>query len=179
VAAGWWRWPRAPGERTRNTDASRRAQLERASADRATDAVLSVGEAWGSALEDVGEAHYWVDGMNSPSGATQACCSRWLASVWGRSSWRPRDVLPGDLGLEEVLRERLGDLGVPVSGSAGAPGWIAGPADPAVNQGRHRSDGGHKKRAPTGTLRLDSITETDAIKRGSNFSSQRQRSLCS
>jgi hypothetical protein len=26
------------------------------------------------------------------------------------------DMLPGDLGLEEVLRERLGDLGVPVVG---------------------------------------------------------------
>ena len=28
---------------------------------------------------------------------------------------------------------------------AGAPGWIAGPADPAVNSGRQRSDGGHEK----------------------------------
>ncbi len=34
----------------------------------------------------------------------------------GRFSWRADDVFPGDLGLEEVLRERLGDLGVPVVG---------------------------------------------------------------
>jgi muramoyltetrapeptide carboxypeptidase len=34
----------------------------------------------------------------------------------GRFSWSPDEMLPGDLGLEEVLRDRLGDLGVPVVG---------------------------------------------------------------
>jgi muramoyltetrapeptide carboxypeptidase len=34
----------------------------------------------------------------------------------GRFSWRPDpgDVFPGDLSLDEVLMDRLGDLGVPV-----------------------------------------------------------------
>ena len=178
MAAGWWRWLRALGERPGSPMRPGGPSWRGPGRIRLRTAVLNVAGGLGQRPAGCGGGSLPVD-ERSPSGATPACSSRWLASVWGRFSWRPRDVLPGDLGLEEVLRERLGDLGVPVSGSAGAPGWIAGPADPAVNQGRHRSDGGHKKRAPTGTLRLDSITETDAIKRGSNFSSQRQRSLCS
>jgi muramoyltetrapeptide carboxypeptidase len=34
----------------------------------------------------------------------------------GRFLWNPDEVLPGDFSLEEVLRERLGDLGVPLVG---------------------------------------------------------------
>jgi hypothetical protein len=33
----------------------------------------------------------------------------------------------------------------PAPRSAGAPGWIAGPAGPAVNSGRQRSDDGQEK----------------------------------
>jgi len=66
-------------------------------------------------LEDVGEAPYRVDRM-----LTQWRSAGLLKQVAGigvgRFSWRPDDVLPGDLGLEEVLRDRLGDLGVPVVG---------------------------------------------------------------
>jgi len=32
----------------------------------------------------------------------------------GRMRWKEDDVLPGDLSMEEVLRERLLDLRVPV-----------------------------------------------------------------
>jgi muramoyltetrapeptide carboxypeptidase len=34
----------------------------------------------------------------------------------GRFQWTPEDVMPGDLTMEEVLQERLGDLGVPLVG---------------------------------------------------------------
>jgi hypothetical protein len=34
----------------------------------------------------------------------------------GRFSWQQDDILPGDFSLEEVLRERLGSLGVPLVG---------------------------------------------------------------
>jgi len=66
-------------------------------------------------LEDVGEAPYRVDRM-----LTQWRSAGLLQQVAGigvgRFSWKADDVLPGDLGLEDVLRERLGDLGVPVVG---------------------------------------------------------------
>jgi muramoyltetrapeptide carboxypeptidase len=66
-------------------------------------------------LEDVGEAPYRVDRM-----LTQWRTARVLEGVAavgvGRFSWKPSDVLPGDLTMEEVLRSRLGDLGVPVLG---------------------------------------------------------------
>ena len=42
-------------------------------------------------------------------------------------------MLPGDLGLVEVLRERLGDLGVPVVG--GLPVVTAGPTSPGRSVG--------------------------------------------
>ncbi|MFS6827618.1 hypothetical protein AAF143_12155 [Cyanobium sp. ATX-6F1] len=32
----------------------------------------------------------------------------------GRFSWTPEDVQPGDLSMEEVLLDRLGDLGIPL-----------------------------------------------------------------
>ena len=66
-------------------------------------------------LEDVGEAPYRVERM-----LTQWRTARVLEGVAavgvGRFSWTPSDELPGDLSMEEVLRTRLGDLGVPVVG---------------------------------------------------------------
>jgi muramoyltetrapeptide carboxypeptidase len=66
-------------------------------------------------LEDVGEAPYRVDRM-----LTQwrtAGLLRGVAAVGlGHFRWKRDDVLPGDFSMEEVLRERLGDLGVPVVG---------------------------------------------------------------
>ena len=66
-------------------------------------------------LEDVGEAPYRVDRM-----LTQwrtAGVLRGVAAVGvGRFSWQQDDILPGDFSLEEVLRERLGSLGVPLVG---------------------------------------------------------------
>lgn len=66
-------------------------------------------------LEDVGEAPYRVDRM-----LTQWRTARVLEGVAavgvGRFSWTSSDVQPGDLSMEEVLRTRLGDLGVPVLG---------------------------------------------------------------
>jgi len=66
-------------------------------------------------LEDVGEAPYRVDRM-----LTQWRSAGLLAGLAGigvgRFQWRPQDVVDGDLSMEEVLRSRLGDLGVPVLG---------------------------------------------------------------
>ena len=66
-------------------------------------------------LEDVGEAPYRVDRM-----LTQwrtAGVLRGVAAVGvGRFSWQQDDILPGDFSLEEVLRERLGSLVVPLVG---------------------------------------------------------------
>ena len=66
-------------------------------------------------LEDVGEAPYRVDRMLT-QWRTAGLLSKLAAVGVGRFSWKPDDVLPGDLSLEEVLRERLGDLGIPVVG---------------------------------------------------------------
>lgn len=66
-------------------------------------------------LEDVGEAPYRVDRMLTQWRSAGLLAH--LAAVGvGRFSWKEEDVLPGDQSLEEVLRERLGDLGVPVVG---------------------------------------------------------------
>lgn len=66
-------------------------------------------------LEDVGEEPYRVDRM-----LTQwrtAGVLRGVAAIGcGRFRWKQDDVLPGDLTMEEVLRDRLGDLGVPLVG---------------------------------------------------------------
>jgi len=32
----------------------------------------------------------------------------------GRFSWAEDDILPGDFTMEEILEERLGDLGIPL-----------------------------------------------------------------
>jgi muramoyltetrapeptide carboxypeptidase len=75
-------------------------------------------------LEDVGEAPYRVDRMLTQwrsAGLLQQASGVGV----GRFSWKPDEVLPGDLSLEEVLRERLSDLGVPVVG-----GLPVGPGRP-------------------------------------------------
>jgi muramoyltetrapeptide carboxypeptidase len=66
-------------------------------------------------LEDVGEAPYRIDRMLThwrTSGVLRGVAGIGL----GRFSWKEDDVLPGDLTMEEVLIERLGDLGVPLVG---------------------------------------------------------------
>jgi len=66
-------------------------------------------------LEDVGEAPYRIDRLLThwrTSGVLQGVAGIGL----GRFSWKEEDVLPGDLTMEEVLVERLGDLGVPLVG---------------------------------------------------------------
>ncbi|MFN9547296.1 MAG: LD-carboxypeptidase [Cyanobacteriota bacterium] len=66
-------------------------------------------------LEDVGEEPYRVDRL-----LTQWRCSGVLQGVvgvgLGHFRWRGDDILPGDLSMEEVLRDRLADLGVPLVG---------------------------------------------------------------
>lgn len=66
-------------------------------------------------IEDVGESPYRVDRM-----LTQWRMAGLLSELAGigvgHFSWKADDVLPGDLSLEEVLRDRLGDLGIPVVG---------------------------------------------------------------
>ncbi len=87
-----------------------------------TVATAMIGTPWfpnleGSVLviEDVGEAPYRVDRM-----LTQWRSAGLLAQLAGigvgRFLWRQDDVLPGDFSMEEILRQRLGDLGVPVVG---------------------------------------------------------------
>lgn len=66
-------------------------------------------------LEDVGEEPYRVDRMLTQwrtSGVLQGVAGVGL----GRFRWKQDDILPGDLSMEEVLRDRLGDLGVPLVG---------------------------------------------------------------
>ena len=64
-------------------------------------------------LEDVGEAPYRVDRMLTHwrmAGLLQS-----LAGVaCGRFSWAKDDILPGDFTMEEILEERLGELGIPL-----------------------------------------------------------------
>lgn len=66
-------------------------------------------------LEDVGEEPYRVDRL-----LTQWRTSGVLRGVagvgLGHFRWKEDDILPGDLSMEEVLRDRLGDLGVPLVG---------------------------------------------------------------
>lgn len=64
-------------------------------------------------LEDVGEEPYRIDRMLTQwrsAGLLQE-----LAGVaCGRFSWAKDDILPGDFSMDEVLEERLGDLGIPL-----------------------------------------------------------------
>ncbi|QNJ03840.1 LD-carboxypeptidase [Synechococcus sp. PROS-U-1] len=64
-------------------------------------------------LEDVGEAPYRVDRMLTQW--RSAGLLEHLAGVaCGRFSWAQDDILPGDFTMEEILEERLGDLGIPL-----------------------------------------------------------------
>ena len=64
-------------------------------------------------LEDVGEAPYRVDRMLTQW--RSAGLLQHLAGVaCGRFSWAKDDILPGDFTMEEILEERLGDLGIPL-----------------------------------------------------------------
>ena len=85
-----------------------------------TVATHLIGTRWmpdlrGSILvfEDVGEAPYRVDRMLThwrTAGLLQG-----LAGVaCGRFSWAEDDILPGDFSMDEILEERLGDLGIPL-----------------------------------------------------------------
>ena len=64
-------------------------------------------------LEDVGEAPYRVDRMLTQW--RSAGLLQQLAGVaCGRFSWAEDDILPGDFTMDEILEERLGDLGIPL-----------------------------------------------------------------
>lgn len=66
-------------------------------------------------LEDTGEAPYRIDRLLThwrSSGVLQEVAGIGL----GRFSWKEDDILQGDLSMEQVLQERLGDLGVPLVG---------------------------------------------------------------
>lgn len=64
-------------------------------------------------LEDVGEAPYRVDRMLT-QWRSSGLLSRLSGIACGRFSWDEEDVLPGDFSMEEILEERLGNLGIPV-----------------------------------------------------------------
>ncbi|WP_254940228.1 hypothetical protein [Cyanobium sp. Morenito 9A2] len=64
-------------------------------------------------FEDVGEAPYRVDRQLTQwrtSGNLRAVAGIGL----GHFIWTPEDLQSGDLSLEEVLMDRLGDLGIPL-----------------------------------------------------------------
>ena len=64
-------------------------------------------------LEDVGEEPYRVDRMLTQW--RSAGLLQQLAGVaCGRFSWAEDDILPGDFTMDEILEERLGDLGIPL-----------------------------------------------------------------
>ena len=64
-------------------------------------------------LEDVGEAPYRVDRMLT-QWRMSGLLSRLAGIACGRFSWDKDDILPGDFSMEEILEERLGNLGVPL-----------------------------------------------------------------
>jgi muramoyltetrapeptide carboxypeptidase len=64
-------------------------------------------------LEDTGEAPYRIDRQLTQW--RSAGLLRGVAGIGlGRFSWARDDVLPGDFSMEEILLERLGDLGIPL-----------------------------------------------------------------
>ena len=64
-------------------------------------------------LEDVGEAPYRIDRMLT-HWRTAGLLQNLAGIGLGHFRWIPEDVLPGDLSMEEVLEDRLGDLGIPI-----------------------------------------------------------------
>jgi muramoyltetrapeptide carboxypeptidase len=67
-------------------------------------------------IEDTGEAPYRIDRLLT-HWRTAGLLQRLAGLGLGRFDWTSDgDVLPGDLTIEEVLRDRCGDLGIPVVG---------------------------------------------------------------
>ncbi len=64
-------------------------------------------------LEDVGEAPYRVDRMLT-QWRSAGLLQQLSGVACGRFSWEKDDILPGDFTMEEILEDRLGDLGVPL-----------------------------------------------------------------
>ena len=60
-----------------------------------------------------GEAPYRVDRMLT-QWRSSGLFSRLSGIACGRFSWDEKDVLPGDFSMEEILEDRLSDLGIPV-----------------------------------------------------------------
>ena len=90
-------------------------------------------------LEDVGEAPYRVDRMLTHW--RSAGLMRGLAGVaCGRFSWKKDDILPGDFTMEEILEQRLGDLGIPLVMNLPLGHGMPNMALPVGRQGR--LDGG-------------------------------------
>ena len=64
-------------------------------------------------LEDVGEAPYRVDRMLT-QWRSAGLLQQLSGVACGRFSWKEDDILPGDFSMDEILEERLGDLGIPL-----------------------------------------------------------------
>ena len=64
-------------------------------------------------LEDVGEAPYRIDRMLT-QWRSAGLLQQLAGMACGRFSWAEDDILPGDFSMEEILEERLGDLGIPL-----------------------------------------------------------------
>ena len=64
-------------------------------------------------LEDVGEAPYRIDRMLT-QWRSAGLLQQLAGAACGRFSWKEDDILPGDFNMEEILEERLGDLGIPL-----------------------------------------------------------------
>ena len=64
-------------------------------------------------MEDVGEAPYPVDRMLT-QWRSAGLLQHLAGLACGRFSWDEDDILPGDFTMEEILEERLGDLGIPL-----------------------------------------------------------------
>jgi muramoyltetrapeptide carboxypeptidase len=89
-------------------------------------------------LEDTGEAPYRIDRLLThwrTAGLLQDLAGIGL----GRFSWKADDVLPGDLSMDEVLQERLSDLGIPVVSQL--PVGHGRPNEALPQGGRARLDG--------------------------------------
>ena len=64
-------------------------------------------------LEDVGEAPYRIDRMLT-QWRSAGLLQQLAGAACGRFSWVEDDILPGDFSMNEILEERLGDLGIPL-----------------------------------------------------------------
>ena len=64
-------------------------------------------------LEDVGEAPYRIDRMLT-QWRNAGLLQQLAGAACGRFSWAEDDIHPGDFSMNEILEERLGDLGIPL-----------------------------------------------------------------